>query len=128
MPTDSNFYKIVSVNSGLVLEVSGAGTNAGAIIDQAEYQGGAHQQWSVQAPQIGVNVAPTNLVASVSGGSLVLSWPLDQLGWHLQVQTNGLHTGSGASWVDLTNTESMDTFTNRLNLTNGSVFYRLAFP
>jgi len=46
-PTDSGFYKIVSVNSGLVLEIVGASTINGAPVDQSEYASGAHQQWLV---------------------------------------------------------------------------------
>ena len=46
-PTDSGFYKIVSVNSGLVLEIVGASADNGAMVDQSEYAGGTHQQWLV---------------------------------------------------------------------------------
>ncbi|MEY4916604.1 MAG: hypothetical protein RL616_517, partial [Verrucomicrobiota bacterium] len=40
-----------------------------------------------------VNTTPTNLVTSVSGNTLTLSWPADHTGWRLQAQTNDLSTG-----------------------------------
>jgi len=42
---------------------------------------------------IGVNTAPTNITAVVSGNTLTLSWPADHTGWRLQAQTNSLNHG-----------------------------------
>ena len=49
-PTDSGYYKFVSACNGLVLEITGASTANGALVDQYEYSGGAHQQWLPAAP------------------------------------------------------------------------------
>jgi hypothetical protein len=71
---------------------------------------------------------PTNIVLQMSGGQMQLSWPRDHLGWRLQTQTNGLMTGIGTNWSDV----SGSSFTNQIYLpidrANGSVFLRLAQP
>lgn len=74
-----------------------------------------------------VNPNPTNIAASVVGGSLVLSWPADHTGWTLQVQTNTLKTGLSTNWVTVPGSSSVDAVTNGINPKNGSVFYRLLF-
>jgi hypothetical protein len=79
---------------------------------------------------VAVSVAtnPTNLVAKVTSGSLVLSWPADHLGWRLQAQTNSLTTGLRTNWVDVPNTATVNAVTNPINPANGSVFYRMVYP
>lgn len=69
--------------------------------------------------------SPTNIVATVIGGNLVLTWPNGQ-GWLLEVQTNTLATGLGNNWV--TNASAISPFTNVVDPANGSVFYRLIYP
>lgn len=76
----------------------------------------------------GAFLTPPTLIATWAGANLVLTWPLDHLGWHLQVQTNSLTAGLDTNWLDLIDTKSVNSFTNFLGLTNGSVFYRLAYP
>jgi autotransporter-associated beta strand protein len=74
-----------------------------------------------------VNINPTNIVSSTSGGVLTLSWPADHIGWRLQVQTNSLSVGITTNWFDLAGTST----TNSVNITistNGTVFYRLIYP
>jgi uncharacterized protein with beta-barrel porin domain len=67
---------------------------------------------------------PTNIVSSVSGGQLNLSWPADHIGWHLQTQTNGL----GTNWVDVPGATLTNGFTVPINPANRSVFFRLVLP
>jgi hypothetical protein len=43
----SGYYKIVSRSSGKVLDVPGASTANGAIIEQWTDNGGQNQQWSL---------------------------------------------------------------------------------
>jgi autotransporter-associated beta strand protein len=69
--------------------------------------------------------APTNLVASVIGGELVLDWPNGQ-GWRLEAQTNNLATGLGTNWVEIIGATSP--LTNVISPAKGSVFYRLIYP
>jgi autotransporter-associated beta strand protein len=68
---------------------------------------------------------PTNLVASVSGGQLTLSWPPDHSGWTLQSQTNSLAAGLSALWYDLPGSTSTNQMTFPLDVTKPTVFYRL---
>lgn len=74
-----------------------------------------------------VNTNPTNIVASVVGNQLLLSWPSDHTGWTLQAQTNNLSTGLGGNWVDVPNSASTNQVLTPINPANGSVFYRLRY-
>ena len=71
---------------------------------------------------------PTNITYSVNGGSLVLSWPADHLGWTLQAQTNSLSKGIGTNWVTVAGSTAVTGVTNAINTANGAVFYRLILP
>jgi hypothetical protein len=71
---------------------------------------------------------PVNLMASVTGNQLTLSWPVDHVGWRLQVQTNSLDVGLGINWVDVANSTNTSRVTTSLDHTKSSVFYRLVFP
>jgi len=73
----------------------------------------------------GINPNPTNIVASISGGNLVLSWPLSHTGWLLQVQTNSLGAGLGTNWVDVPGSTTVNSFSIPIPKTNAAVFYRL---
>ncbi|HEX7652192.1 MAG TPA: autotransporter-associated beta strand repeat-containing protein, partial [Verrucomicrobiae bacterium] len=75
-----------------------------------------------------VNTNQTNIVVKVTGNQLVLSWPADHLGWHLQVQTNNLAKGLGTNWVTIPGSDSANGYTNVLNGVNGAVFYRMVYP
>jgi autotransporter-associated beta strand protein len=79
----------------------------------------------------GVNTTPTNIVASLSGGALTLSWPSDRTGWRLLVQTNNLQSGVSRNTNDWT-TVVGSAATNRVSLTvdtnKPASFYRLVYP
>ena len=81
---------------------------------------------SIQGGGIATN--PTNIIATVSGSSLVLSWPADHTGWILQAQTNSLTTGLGTNWVDVPGSTLINAVTNSIVTTNPTVFYRLRLP
>ncbi|MGH7952072.1 MAG: beta strand repeat-containing protein, partial [Limisphaerales bacterium] len=76
---------------------------------------------------IGVNTTPTNIVATVSGGNLMLSWPADHTGWTLQVQTNSLSVGISTNWVDVPGSATVDSMTVPIGTANGTVFYRMIY-
>jgi hypothetical protein len=82
-------------------------------------------------PAISVNTSPTNLVATVSGGSLILSWPADHIGWRLLMQTNRLAQGLSANTNDW-GTVSGSASTNQMMFNLGPAmpveFYRLVYP
>ena len=73
-----------------------------------------------------VNTNSTNIVFSVSGGNLSLSWPGDHLGWYLQVQTNSLSAGLGTNWVDVPGSSSVTNVVVPINPSNPTVFYRMS--
>lgn len=74
------------------------------------------------------NTNPTNIVFSTAGTNLNLSWPLDHTGWQLQAQTNGLSVGISTNWVNVTSSLTTNQLTIPINVTNGTVFYRLVYP
>lgn len=82
---------------------------------------------TIQVIGVGVNTNPTNIVASVSGGNLTLSWPADHTGWSLQAQTNSLSTGLSNNWVTIPGSTTTNQVTIPLNSLNGSVFFRMKF-
>ena len=75
-----------------------------------------------------VNPHSTNIVFSVTGNQLHLSWPADHTGWRLQTETNSLSTGISTNWVDVSGSTNVNQVTIPINLTNGSVFYRMVYP
>jgi autotransporter-associated beta strand protein len=79
----------------------------------------------------GVNTNPTNITATVSSGTLHLSWPADHTGWRLLVQTNaisgGLNPNPGA-WVEVPGSSSVNSVSIPMDPTKGTVFYRMVYP
>jgi fibronectin-binding autotransporter adhesin len=76
-----------------------------------------------------VNSTPTNIVATVSGNQLTLSWPADHIGWRLQGQTNPPGVGiNNANWVDVGGSSNINTVPITINPTNGPVFFRMIYP
>ncbi len=75
-----------------------------------------------------VNRNPTNIVFSASGNHLTLSWPADHTGWELEIQTNSLSVGINTNWVPYSASTTVDSIVIPINLTNGTVFYRLVYP
>ncbi len=76
----------------------------------------------------GVNTTPTNIVTSVSGNQLMLSWPADHTGWTLQSQTNNLSTGLAATWFNVAGSSSTNGVTFTIDPANPTVFFRLVYP
>jgi hypothetical protein len=69
---------------------------------------------------------PTNILFSVTGNTLALSWPTDHLGWTLQSQTNSVITGLGTNWVDVAGTAGVTSTNITVDTTKPTVFYRLS--
>jgi hypothetical protein len=76
----------------------------------------------------GTAMNPTNITATVSGGTLTLVWPADHLGWILQSQTNSLSVGLMTNWVDVAGTGVSTTNNIPINPANPTVFFRLRSP
>ena len=71
---------------------------------------------------------PTNISFTLGGGNLTLTWPEDHTGWRLQAQTNGLATGLGTNWFDVIGSSVTNSVLLPVDLSSGSVFYRLIYP
>jgi len=95
---------------------------------------GTNLNWNFTAASGVLSVAspiaanPTNLVFSISGNTMTLSWPADHQGWLLQAQTNALTSGLGTNWVDVSGSANVITTNLPIVPANQSVFYRLRHP
>jgi len=129
----------ITIAAGAVLQLMPLATNtvAGLILNGVSQPAGIYNSTTgspyitgLGSLSVGTPVAtnPTNILTSVKNGNLVLSWPADHLGWHLQVQTNSSSKGLGTNWVDMPATAAASSFTNAMNPGNGAVFYRLTYP
>jgi autotransporter-associated beta strand protein len=67
----------------------------------------------------------TNLVSTVSGNQLTLTWPGSHQGWYLQSQTNPIGIGLSNNWVDVQGSSLITQKVITLNPADGAVFYRL---
>ncbi|HTL72672.1 MAG TPA: autotransporter-associated beta strand repeat-containing protein [bacterium] len=76
----------------------------------------------------GVATNPTNITATVSSGTLTLTWPADHTGWTLQAQTNSLSTGLGTNWIAVSGSSATNQVVIPINTANESVFFRLVSP
>ena len=79
----------------------------------------------------GISTAPTNLVWSVSGTNLFLSWPSDHTGWRLLVQTNSLPNGVSLDtndWATVANSALTNQISVPLDAALPMEFYRLIYP
>jgi fibronectin-binding autotransporter adhesin len=75
-----------------------------------------------------VSTTRTNISATLVGNELRLTWPADHTGWHLQIQTNAPGTGLGTNWVTIPGTDASNGYTNTIDPTKGSVFFRMIYP
>lgn len=76
---------------------------------------------------IGVNTTPTNIVTSLSGNQLTLSWPADHTGWSLQTQTNTLNAGLKTNWFNIAGSATTNKVIVTINPANPTVFYRMKY-
>jgi hypothetical protein len=83
---------------------------------------------SFEANTMPISLIPPQLQVSLNAGQLQFTWPTNNLGWHLQAQTNSSDTGLGTNWVDLSNTAGTNQVWVPIDLGNGSGFFRLVYP
>jgi autotransporter-associated beta strand protein len=76
----------------------------------------------------GTSTTPTNIVSTVSGGNLTLTWPDTHIGWTLQAQTNSRSVGLSSNWSAF---NGGYTTTNEavipIDKTTPTVFFRLFY-
>ncbi len=82
--------------------------------------------FGASAPAVALN--PIHITAVVSGHVLMLSWPVDHLGWRVQVQTNSLAPGLSTNWVTLPGSDLVTSTNLIINPARGTVFYRMVYP
>ena len=70
---------------------------------------------------------PTNITVQFANDALTLSWPANNTGWWLQVQTNNLAQGLGTNWVDVAGSTVTNQMSFPIDPTAGGVFYRLVY-
>ena len=107
-----------------------APTNVGsytvvALIADPNYTGGATNTLVIKSA---IATNPTNIVISVSGTTLTLSWPADHIGWWLQSQTNNLSVGLWTNWVDMPGSDATNSLSYTMDPSQPAVFYRLRLP
>jgi hypothetical protein len=79
-------------------------------------------------PSIVVSTSPTSLTASVSGGTVTLSWPADHIGWRLETQTNSLSVGISTNWSVWPGSDTTNSVSVPIDQTQPAVFFRLVYP
>ncbi len=83
---------------------------------------------SIEASARPVSTTAPQLSFVTSANQIQLSWPVDHLGWHVQVQTNAPNAGLGTNWVTVPNSNLTNQYSLPININNGSVFFRLTYP
>ena len=73
-----------------------------------------------------LNRNPTNILAQMDGGNLVITWPADQIGWQLQAQTNEPGTGLSTNWSGVPGSLSTNVWVVPIDPNSPTVFYRLS--
>ena len=127
--------KLTVTNLGVALVVgdkfkvfSKAVTGAGAMTITGSGMNWANNlatDGSITATSVNTGPAtnPTNIVFSVGGGNLSLSWPADHLGWFLQMQTNSL---TNAVWVDVAGSSTVTNVVIPFNQSLPAAFFRMS--
>lgn len=112
-----------------VLTIAGGGFTQIAVLGAYnEYADGTFIATNVIST---VNTSLTNLVFSVSGTNLNLSWPTDHIGWRLLIQTNHLANGISRNtndWGTVANSASTNQITVPMLPANPTEFFRLVYP
>jgi hypothetical protein len=84
------------------------------------------ENYLMQSHQIvTVNPNPTNIVVSVSGNQITLSWPPDHTGWQLQSNSVALTTNS--AWFTVPGSTTTNQITITPDATKTNVFYRMFY-
>ena len=134
----------VTVASGAALQLDFAGTNVitnlvlnGVAQTPGFYNSATASPYITGAGALQVVVPvtiatnPTNILFSVTGSTLSLSWPADHTGWRLLVQTNHLQNGLSANpndWMTVPGSTGVDSTNFLINPALPAEFYQLIYP
>jgi len=123
-----------NVGQGLKIVTDGASISDPSVVPaaytvKATYSGDATFIGSTATLVVGstVNTTPTNIVSSISGNQLTLSWPASHIGWSLQTQTNSRSVGLNSTWFEVSGSTATNQMTFTVNPANPTVFYRLRY-
>jgi cellulose 1,4-beta-cellobiosidase len=117
----TNMNSLVFTNTGLL-----DGTNYYYVVSALNL--GGESTNSLQASARPVSLVSPRLAFQAGGNQILLAWPADHLGWQLQSQTNPPGTGLGTSWTAVPGSAGSNQMAITIGTTNGSVFFRLAYP
>jgi hypothetical protein len=149
---ETNYSVQVSINLGTMvaeaqlIELTGPAldstngyTIGGAEIDaDGSWTGGVQSVTATTNGQLTITVPPisavllnpvvpgANIILSVSGNLLNLSWPSNYTGWALQSNSAGLASTNG--WFTVPGSSSSNTMQITIEPSNASVFYRMIQP
>ena len=127
----------VTVASGAVLQLDFAVTNtvAGLVLNGFNKAPGIYNGTTASPYLAGtgsllvklpVATNPTNIVFSVNGNNLNLSWPADHKGWTLQ--TNSVNLANTNYWFPYPGSAALTNVVITIDPTKANVFYRLVYP
>ena len=117
------------MNKATVKEFTAAANGSGQIAVQYVNIAGKDNAKSSGIEILPLFDSPTSLTATVTPtGEVELSWPVDHVGWRLQMATNLAGAGLGTNWVNVAGSDSTNQIFTPINVQNGSAFFRLAFP
>jgi hypothetical protein len=61
----------------------------------------------------------------VTGSTLQLSWPVNYVGWTMQVQTNASSGGNSSDWSNVPGSTATNQFFTSFDPTSGGVLFHL---
>jgi autotransporter-associated beta strand protein len=76
----------------------------------------------------GPTITPTNITTAIVGSNYEVSWPVDYIGWQLQVQTNAISVGLSNNWTAWPGSTTTNKVYVPIVQSNPSVFLRLTYP
>jgi hypothetical protein len=126
----TNLLASGAASVGLVLNPSPGVTNVVQVQVTAQ-DGATLQTYTVAVTQLPNQASPPNLTASVTGGTMNLSWGPDRLGYRLLMQTNNLNLGLSANpndWGTVPGSPTTNQVSLPISQTNMDEFYRLVYP
>ena len=75
-----------------------------------------------------IDSSPTSITETMTNGGMLLSWPLDHMGWRLVAQTNAPGLGLTTNWSTVAGSKDTNQCFVPISQTKGSVFVRLVYP
>ncbi len=74
-----------------------------------------------------ISLTSSYLAFNFASNGIQFNWPSDHIGWRLEAQTNPIGVGLGTNWKTIFAAMTNQT-TLPIDISNGSVFYRLIYP